>query len=812
MYTDFKRSWQHKEKKAAVTNSSQKIRILELCEAALERESGGRAAWLAEQCGSDDQLYHDALALLERIHNDDDDVLSAGLYGGVEVGDQVGRYQIEEAIGDGGMGTVYRALRTDAPFEQSVALKVLRAQIVTQALRLRFDLERRVLAKLHHPYIASLIDGGTTPQGMPWLVMELVEGVPIDQYCNEQRLSIRARLALLEKVAMAVQHAHQNLVIHRDLKPSNVLVTGDGIPKLVDFGIAKLIQLPDAAGQNTQASGVTTMFGQRALTPDYASPEQIFDGTVSTASDIYSLGVLAMLVLAGRKPYELDTKTPRSLLESFDNTTVPRASELVVRDASRQHLSLLAQQRSTSPSRLRRLFRGDADIILSTALHPDPIKRYSSADAFRNDLNRYRTGQPIAARGDTLLSRTLSLIRANKLVFSVLAATLVALSFGLSLALWQARIAQQRFADLHDFSSIVLGDVYDSVANLPGSTDARSEITLAAQRYLDKLVGSDPALAGRRLHDDDLLADMALAYKRLADVQGLPTGANLGQSTSAMENYRRALVIADQVSDEKPKNVSARAQIYQRLSDVLSWQGDRVGALMELQAAHTLFESLLAADSSNVDLRMRLAFSFVKVGDLMGHPSFPNLGDGAAAAIEYEKGLALFDGVDVDTAARGLTRSYGVLLERAGTLALVLGDKDEALLKYTQSAAVRATLAAAHPGHTDIQRDVGVATEMIADLLLSQGELAQALGKYRNALAVYRGLAEVDEDNANAQRTLAFGLENLAEALVLNDNLLGAAERYREAFAIRETLVARDPDSTRLQLELERTREALQKL
>ncbi len=795
-----------------MSKKSRQIQILDLCEAALDREPGERAAWLLQQCGSDDALHSEALVLLKRIDDEDDDVLSAGLYSSVTTGDQVGQYQIEEAIGDGGMGTVYRARRTAAPFEQSVALKVLRAQIVTQALRLRFDLERRVLARLNHPYIASLIDGGTTPKGMPWLVMELVEGVPIDQFCDAQRLSVRDRLALLEKVAMAVQHAHQNLVIHRDLKPSNVLVTNDGIPKLVDFGIAKLIELPEEQELDARRVGVTTQFGQRALTPDYASPEQILDGTVSTASDIYSLGVLAMLVLAGRKPYELDTKTPRSLLESLDNTTVPRASELVVRDISRQRLSQLAQQRSTSPSRLRRLFRGDADTILATALHPDPAKRYSSADAFRADLHRYRTGQAIAARGDTLLSRTLSLVRANKLVFSVLTATLVALSFGLSLALWQARIAQQRFADLHDFSSIVLGDVYDSVADLPGSTDARSEITQAAQRYLDKLVGTDPTLAGRRLHDDELLADLALAYKRLADVQGLPTGANLGESTPAMANYRRALVIAEQVKNETPQTASVRGQIIQRLADVLAWQGDRAGALLQLQAAHTLFASLRAANPDDTQLHMRLAFSFVKIGDLMGHPSFPNLGDHAAAAAEYKKGLALFDNFGMEGASIGLTRSYGVLLERAGTLALVLGDKDDALAKYTLSGAVRATLAAAHPGHTDIQRDAGIATEMIADVLKSRGDLLQALDKYREALAVYRRLADVDEENANAQRTLAYGLENLAEALVLDHAAEPARLHYLEALAIREVLAARDPDSKRLAVELERTRQVLQDL
>ncbi|MFK7886337.1 MAG: protein kinase [Gammaproteobacteria bacterium] len=791
-----------------MTTKLRQLEILELCEAALELAPNERTAWLAKRCDSNDALLSDVLTLLERAERDDD-LLTTNLMADVKPGDHIGRYELIEVCGHGGMGTVYRARRRDASFEQVVALKVLRAEIVTQALRQRFDLERRALARLHHPYIAGMIDGGTTDKGLPWLVMEYVEGVPIDQHCNDRRLNVGERLALLEKVAMAVQHAHQNLVIHRDLKPSNVLVNSDGIPKLVDFGIAKLIELPDEHTGEENVQGITTLYGQRALTPDFASPEQILDGRVSTSSDIYSLGVLTMLVLTGRKPYELDTKTPRSLLESLGRITVPRVSEMVSRHADVQTLATLAQQRRVSPARLRRLFRGDADAIMGTALHPEPVKRYVSADAFREDLQRYRLGQPVVARNASLLTRSLALVRSHKLMFSVVAATVAALSVGLVIALWQARIAERRFADLHEFSRVVLGDVYDSIANLPGSTDARREITQAAQHYLDKLAGSDMTLVRQRLKDDQLLQDLALAYRRLGDVQGDPTNANLGESTLALENYRRALQIVEQIRTESPQAMSARAQIHRSIADVMSWQGDKAPALEQLKVAHTLMRALVDADRDNQAARVNLVYSHVKIGDLLGHPSFPNLGDSEGAAAMYAKGLTLFDRTAPVVEERDLGRSHGVLLERSGTMAMVHGDVDRALAFYLESAEVRRALAQNNAGHTDIQRDAGVAVEMIADVLKRRGDLPAALEKYREALQVYRGLAEVDARNANAQRTLAIGLENLAEALVLDQRNERAAQRYAEAVEIREHLVALDPASERLRKELERTQVAL---
>ncbi len=337
------------------------------------------------------------------------------------VGRQIGPYHLTALLGSGGMGVVYRARRTDGLFERDVAVKLIRAERMSDTAVRRFESERRALAALNHPNIARLYDGGTTPEGTPWLVMELVEGDPVDRWCDHRSLPIDARLRLFATICRAVHVAHQSLVVHRDIKPSNLIVDEQRVPKLLDFGIARLLDEVEI--------GVATETLARVLTPAYASPEQFTSGAVTTAMDIYSLGVVLYELLAGRKPFEAHTgiapvEWQRRVLELAPER--PSVAALRRWEDAPSSSSEIAARRSTTPSALRRKLEGDLDRIVLMALRKEPDRRYASALALAEDLERHLAGQPVNARGDSLAYRTSKFVRRNRI--AVAAALLVLLA------------------------------------------------------------------------------------------------------------------------------------------------------------------------------------------------------------------------------------------------------------------------------------------------------------------------------------------------------------------------------------------------
>lgn len=312
------------------------------------------------------------------------------------VGRRIGAYKTIELIGIGGMGEVYRAFRADDQYRKDVALKVVRAGQDSKVILARFRNERQILASLEHPNIARLLDGGTTEEGAPYLVMELIEGQPIEQYCDSRKFSVSDRLALFTQVCAAVQYAHQRLIIHRDIKPSNILVTSEGVPKLLDFGIAKVL------GSDLQSQSTETLTAFRALTPGYASPEQIRGEPVTTASDVYSLGVVLYELLTGRSPYAATTGAPQELLRQICDLEPERpsaATEKRSRDANAAQLTVedVSAARNTSPLKLRKQLKGDLDNIVLMALRKEPFRRYVSVEQFADDIRRNLATLPVVA-------------------------------------------------------------------------------------------------------------------------------------------------------------------------------------------------------------------------------------------------------------------------------------------------------------------------------------------------------------------------------------------------------------------------------
>jgi serine/threonine protein kinase len=435
-------------------NPEQWNKVKAIVEECLELGLDQRKAHIDSTCSGDSELRIEVESLLDSYSEAGDAFLETSVLDrpvDTMVGRRIGLYQIVEQIGEGGMGAVYRAVRA-SDFEKQVAIKLMKRGMDTDFLLKRFRQERQILAGLDHPNIAQLLDGGATEDGLPYLVMEYVEGTPIAQYCEEQELKEADCLELFRTVCSAVQYAHQNLIVHRDLKPGNILVTASGVPKLLDFGIAKLLE-PDAGA---------TMTSIRLLTPECASPEQVRGEAITTASDIYSLGVLLYVLLAGEPPYRFVTRTAAEVAQ-------------VVCEAERR-----------KPSEVRPIHR-DLDNITLKAMHKDPARRYASAEQLSEDVRRYLKGLPVMARKDTLTYRASKFVLRHKAATIAAALAVISLLTGMAGTLWQAHrtaVQQQITSAVNDF---LLSDMLaQASANKQAGPNNRPDPDLKVRTALDR--------------------------------------------------------------------------------------------------------------------------------------------------------------------------------------------------------------------------------------------------------------------------------------------------------------------------------------
>jgi serine/threonine protein kinase/tetratricopeptide (TPR) repeat protein len=425
--------------------------VKELFALALERDPEERSGFLRQACAGDDSLRSEVESLLSSFDGTTtflEDCPAADLLSAQSramAGRRIGAYRIVREIGQGGMAVVYLGERDDQNYRKQVAIKMVKPGIDTEQVLHRFRNERQTLAALDHPEIVKLLDGGSSEDGSPYLVMEHVEGLPIDQYCDLHKLSIADRLRLFREVCSAVQYAHEKLVIHRDLKPDNILITKGGAPRLLDFGIAKLLN-PECV-----QTALVTRTDWRMMTPEYASPEQIRGRAVTTASDVYSLGVLLFELLTGHRPYR---HTGQSLLEmerlvcetepEKPSAVISRQEEKVSRDGEGRTAitpESVSNQRGLQPAELQRRLRGDLDTIVMKALRKEPERRYVSVEEFSRDIERYLTGMPVRARKSTIIYRSGRFLRRHK---ESLAAALAVLSIVAGIAIWQVhRVSRQ---------------------------------------------------------------------------------------------------------------------------------------------------------------------------------------------------------------------------------------------------------------------------------------------------------------------------------------------------------------------------------
>ena len=488
-------------------------RLEELFDEICPLDEDSRRETLEQRCNGNAWLRSEAERMVrafdaERTANEEGRSASSGR--------RFGAWQTIRLLARGGMGEVWLAHRADGQHEQKTALKILSPYLAAPDSVHRFRRERELLARLEHPNIARLLDGGMSSQGEPYLVMEYVEGVRADQYCNEHHLSIRERLQLFLKVCAAVNAAHQYLVVHRDLKPSNILVTRDGEPKLLDFGIAKLIDVETGMEQTATAN----VF----LTPMYTSPEILLGQPATVASDIYSLGVVLYELLAGRRPFDASKLSPAALIEAVTQKDAPPPSAVAA---------------STNAAALG----GDLDAIALKALAKNPEERYASAAQLAEDIQRYLDGQPVTAMRATWTYVARKFIRRNRLAVGLAALTVLGVALGVGSTVVQKRVAQRRFDEVRRLAHYVLFDLYDDVSNLSGSTRVRAEMANRATEYLN-------TLSREAKNDRGLRLELAEGYLRLGDIQGNMFRSNLGDTRAALGTYQKGLVLLEPLGND----------------------------------------------------------------------------------------------------------------------------------------------------------------------------------------------------------------------------------------------------------------------
>jgi serine/threonine protein kinase len=747
-------------------------RLQPLFEEALELAPQERHAFLERECGSDHRLLEELLGLLAgdavAEQNSSWNLPAIEIVGGrqtffadAHLAETIGPYQLVQVIGTGGMGKVYRAIRSDSEYRQSVAIKLIRGGDDAEEIVSRFRLERQILADLDHPNIARLLDGGSTARGLPYLVMEYIDGEPLDAWCARRQPNLGDRLRIFLAVCSAVHDAHRHLVIHRDLKPGNILVTADGTPKLVDFGISKVLE----SAVDTPAS---TMTGYRMMTPRYASPEQVRGETVTAASDIYSLGVVLYELLTGHSPY--------------------RAPDGPVHEVTRS----VCEEEPRKPGTVCPELRGDLDSIMLMALQKDPKRRYSSADQFAEDIRRYQEGYPIVARPDTRGYRLRKFAGRNKT--SVTAAVLVLLTLvaGIAATSWQAHLANRRFEEVRSLANSYLFEFHDAIKDLPGSTPARQLVVKRALEFLGRL-------SAERGNDPQLGRELAAAYAKISNIQGggQVNVAGLGDRAGAADSTNKAISILEPLASANPRDAAIGLELAQSYLDMcvlLIFKGDLATAVQNQRRAIALLQPLLTAHPGDPKLRKMLAFTYISLGDVLGNRNVSNLGDPKASLELYRKALAIHEQIAAED-PQNVEKQWlaGPAWSRIAQILESLGDKPGGLAANRRTMEISERTLLAEPLNTAYQWAAAVDNGNLSLSLLRMNQLEEAKKCGERSLTLYERIAREDPKNATARTGLGDAYAIQGRIHEKAGEIGPALRSYGQSVATFEALAAAHP-------------------
>ncbi len=725
----------------------------------LEREPPHREQYLRELCGTRLSVYEEVSSLLAStgldsfLEHPPAGAITVGMTGPADplIGRRIGSYKVLRRIGSGGMGAVYLAQRDDDQFRKRVALKAIRAGLIEEHVLRRFQNERQLLAVLNHPNIVNLLDGGNTEDGVPWLAMEYIEGQPIDKFCAARKMQLREKLELLRTVLGAVHYAHQNLIVHRDLKPGNILVTAEGIPKLLDFGIAKLLR-PEFLANSI---GLTRTEMQ-PMTPEYASPEQVRGQPVTTASDIYSLGVILYRLLTGCHPYESKTNNAFELEQAICESEPERPSQCAV------HAHAL-------PPAEARLLRGDVDTIALKAMSKDPRRRYASAEHFAEDIRRFLEGRPILARKASVRYRASKFVerhRASTAAGVLLLALLVFLSWT---SIQEKRAAERRFDDLRTFANWTLTELDNKLRD--GPTPARMELTRQGLQYLDSLERekSDPAL--RR--------ELFNGYMKTGEVQGSLYRASLGETGQAEVSYGKALAIAEDLLRGAPHDIENQRGVVQAnvaLGQVLAATGNKLEAMKHLDEAFRVNIAVQAVQPYDQKTLLDTRRVWLSIGNTRALSSDPE-----GALESYREALATVERLPASYQKKNYQIAFAS--ELVAEFSALCGDPADSEQTIRKSIATYQEFFNAHPT-ADVQRNLAKAWKSLAEVQSASGKTAEALRSVQQSQQITEDMIKVDPQNQALQIDREQSLFREIRLLEVSGNITKQRIETRRALAM----------------------------
>ncbi len=727
----------------------------------MEYPPGERPRILATRCGNDSELRQELESLVVFADGTTADATVPMIPhpGSGRTGSWIGQYHLENMLGEGGMGAVYLAYREVDGYQMKVALKIMRVAALSDYSLRRFRMERQILARLTHPNITRLIDGGVTGEGLPFLVTEYVDGTPLDRWCSETKPTLAQKLNVFLEVCRALSFAHRNLIVHGDIKPANILVTPESSAKLVDFGIARLID-PEAA---SPAATLTL-----ALTPAWTSPEQLRGDQPSVLGDLYSLGRVLYFLLAGRHPFAFDQVAPHRYLDIL-SATPPLASHLAADPA----------------------LRGDLDKIAGKSIEFEPAQRYQSADQFAEDIRCYLESRPVSARTTTWTYRASRFVRRNRAAVAAAAAMAMAIVVLVAVALWQAHearagyaVAAQQAQAVRRLANSFIFELDDAVAEMPGATQVRASIMQNAIVYLNRLERQASA-------DTELQQELALAYLKVGDILGRAGSSNLGKSGEAMENYNKAeKILASTISEGKgdAKTRSHLATAYSRIAALDKVMGHHEAALANDQKSLEISRSLLEDAPDNLDLRRAVAQSLTSLGG-----THSQLGDWPKVLENRRQALEMYEKL-LTGEIKDLRDRRGLVLART-RLASILSHQNQhaaALEQLRLAVAEQKALYQEFPGNLPITMAYASALSAHARGLAAAGDHAGAIKLYEAALSHYETLVSVDRADVRSRSLRAATRAEIGRVMLRTGRPVVALRYFQAALGERLELAERD--------------------